>query len=122
MDAKEALKHWAAWSRDTGKIYPTYAPTCTSFERNFVKDPSRYGWPVDQEERFKYDLKTAEKVEGKLIKCLSKTELMVILCCEVYAPGRLSYEVIARRLHMTKEALDSYRLAALHKFGRNWHG
>lgn len=123
MEAKDALKHWSSWGRDNGGILPSGSPTCTSFERMYVKNPERYGWPVDREiaSAFKYDLKTAEKVEKVLTACLSKTELRVLVCCEVYGYA-LTYEVIARRLHMPKASLETFRLTALNKFRRCWNG
>lgn len=119
MDVKEAMKHWAAWGRDL----QCASFTCGSIEKLYAKDSERFKFHTDVRSvmAFKYDCRVAEKVESKLVSILNKTELCVLVCCEVYGHS-LPYEIIARKLHMPQAAMETYRLAALNKFRRVWHG
>lgn len=114
---EEAIKHWSAWARDNGN----WRQTCCSFERFFVLDKSRYGFPDDIEKqyRFKYDQRIAEKVESIICKYLVGTEKLVIIACEVYGAG-MTYNEIARRLHIPLRSLMRFRENAFIKIGRNY--
>ena len=64
-DIDHLIKHWSAWARDDGN----WRQTCCSFERFYLLDKSRYGFPDDIEKqyRFRYDRTIAEKME-KIIR------------------------------------------------------
>ncbi|WP_434779253.1 hypothetical protein [Neisseria sp. Ec49-e6-T10] len=108
------IRNWAAWNRDVGKI----GQTCCSFERHFANDPERHKWEEDIERRlsFRYDAKIANKAEQLIIQNLSKTEIRVLVACEVYGHN-MALKTVARIIEMPLSTLETYRDAAFYKLG-----
>lgn len=116
MESAAALAHWAKWAVDTGN----WRRTCTSIEKRFINDPSRYTFADDDEKRFrfKYDQRTGERVE-KLVNTLPDQEKLVLRARHVHWP-HLADDIVARRLAMSARAFDTTLLAATVRFGRIW--
>ena len=115
---EEAIKHWSAWAR-SGLFYRN---VCRSIESEYAKSPERFIWEDDVKMRlrqFKFDQKKAEKVESIICKYLVGTEKLVIIACEVYGAG-MTYNEIARRLHIPLRSLMRFRENAFIKIGRNY--
>lgn len=116
MEPAAALQHWAKWAVDTGN----WRRTCTSIEKNFIKDPSRYKFADDEEKRlrFKYDQRTGEQVE-RMVNTLPDQEKLVLRARHVHWP-HLADDIVARRLGMSARSFDTTLLAATVRFGRFW--
>lgn len=119
ITANEALRHWAAWSRQ----YGFFVNTCCSIEKRFANDPDRYQWTDDMERRyaFKPNEKIALAAEEVIVRVLLKEEIRALVACEVYG---YSYPLdkIAKILQLKVGSLKTYRLAARNKFKGAWHG
>lgn len=119
ITANDALKHWAAWSRQYGFCLNT----CCSIEKRFVNDPERYQWADDMERRyaFKPNEMIALRVEKIIVSVLLKEEIRALVACEVYG---YSYPLdkIAEALGVKLASLKTYRLVARNKFKGAWHG
>lgn len=116
MEANAALKHWAKWAVDNG----SWRRTCTSIERHWVSDPSRFQFPDDagQSFAFRYDVRVAEKVE-EIVAGLIFQEKDVLRYRHIYLP-HLADDVVARKMGMSARAFDTILLAATVHFGQMW--
>lgn len=116
IEPAAALQHWAKWAVDTGN----WRQTCTSIEKKFADDSSRYRFADDEEKRFRfrYDQRTGELVE-QLVNTLPDQEKLVLRARHVHFP-HLADDIVARRLAMSARAFDTVLCAATVRFGRNW--
>ena len=102
-DIDHQLKHWGAWARDNG----AWRKLCRSIEHRYSFDLERYRFADDSEKqnRFRYEIKIAEKVE-KIIISLPGTEKMILIAAYVYFP-HLSDEQVAKKLDIPNRIYTS---------------
>lgn len=116
IEPAAALQHWGKWAVDNGN----WRQTCTSVEKRFVDDTSRYRFADDEEKRFRfrYDEAVGQLAE-KLVVALPDQEKLVLRARHVLWP-HLADEWVARRLAMSAKAFDTVLLSATLRFAKAW--